>query len=722
MYLLKDDLKVKTEPFMKTYGYQLLGPFLALLTCASLQFLAAKQMGIPNPPAILLLVIVYASFVGGLLSGSISAVIGWLYIAYFFSLPGARFQYTEENLHRVVIWAITISLIVVMVGVLKKRSIDAIYQKLKEKSHNEKIQNIQLSVNRTLVESLSIPAAAEKVLKTIAESFDYDFGGFWELNPEQTSLSLSAVWCREKPALKEFERVNRSVHLEKNLELPGQVAASANQIWIQDVTQDKVNSALRKKQILQCGFRTGFAFPIMGDSAVIGVMEFFSESPRSPEAGQSEMLVDIGHRFGLYLKRYSAEQELRKLYQELEARIKERTEALLRSEVELRLITNALPVGIAYIDRNQRYKFCNDTHCRWHQRPREQLIGKTICDVLGPTEHKRMLPYINQALKGQMISEEVVVNYAAGTKMIDLSCIPDCDETGFVRGFVLLVNDISAHKEVEFQLKQAKEAAEAASEAKSSFLANMSHEIRTPLGVILGFSEILASENLKPSDKASYVEIIQRNGTLLSGIINDILDLSKVESDKLEIEKQETSVSEVLSDVIATLSPQAQKKKLKLITKTAGLSPSTIQTDPIRLRQILINIIGNAIKFTPQGSVEITTELQKKETGEGPLLAFVVKDSGIGIALDQAMKLFRPFTQADPSMRRRFGGTGLGLAFSRRLAQLLGGDVKLSESERDKGSTFTVTIDPGPVSYDSSALNAPAKSEASQRSRELIKA
>ncbi len=247
----------------------------------------------------------------------------------------------------------------------------------------------------------------------------------------------------------------------------------------------------------------------------------------------------------------------------------------------------------------------------------------------------------------------------------------------------------------EGELKQAKEAAEAASDAKSTFLANMSHEIRTPLGAVLGFSELLATSELSQKEKTECVDAIKRNSHLLSSIINDILDLSKVEAGKLNVEMVAVPFGEIITDVKTLLNLEATGKGIQLTLASEDIIPIFIKTDPIRLRQILINVIGNAIKFTERGSVDVRVKLVPNSRAGRNLLTFVVKDTGSGISTDQAQKLFSPFSQADSSTTRRFGGTGLGLVLSKKLALALGGDVVLAESELGRGSTFIVSIDPG---------------------------
>ena len=242
------------------------------------------------------------------------------------------------------------------------------------------------------------------------------------------------------------------------------------------------------------------------------------------------------------------------------------------------------------------------------------------------------------------------------------------------------------------KLRDVFEEAKVACEAKSEFLANMSHEIRTPLTAILGYSDILGANLEKPEDIES-IEIIRRNSKHLLELINDILDLSKIESRKLELERIAFSPASVVDDVKSLMRMRAEARGLSLEIEYVGGIPERIQSDPIRLRQILINLVGNAIKFTETGSVRLVTRLEQG-TAMLPRLQFDVIDTGIGMTQEQASKLFEPFTQADASTTRKFGGTGLGLAISKRLVERLGGDIMISTSA-GKGSTFSVRIETG---------------------------
>lgn len=248
------------------------------------------------------------------------------------------------------------------------------------------------------------------------------------------------------------------------------------------------------------------------------------------------------------------------------------------------------------------------------------------------------------------------------------------------------VMDVTEERNYQEALENALQAAESASRLKTTFLANMSHEIRTPLGAILGFTDLLADPEASPDDKKRFLEIISRNGKTLSHLINDILDLSKVEAGHLNVEILEFRLHEVIGEVVGLLEKDAHDAGIYLEVEYGNDVPTVMRSDPLRLKQILTNLIGNAIKFTSTGGVTL------KISTSGALVVFEIHDTGIGIDEEQRQKLFQPFSQADDSTTRRFGGTGLGLVLSRRLAALLGGSVELKSSEKGKGSVFAVSI------------------------------
>lgn len=244
------------------------------------------------------------------------------------------------------------------------------------------------------------------------------------------------------------------------------------------------------------------------------------------------------------------------------------------------------------------------------------------------------------------------------------------------------------------ELVLAKERAQIANTSKTTFLANMSHEIRTPMSAVLGFTEILRDPKLSEDQKLDALDRIERSGQSLLKIIDDILDISKVESGKLRVEKIQFSPLEIVSEVVALLRLQAEQKAISIKTVFSPHVPEFASSDPARVRQILTNLVGNAIKFTDSGSVTIEVDAQLSNAKEG--LIFKVTDTGIGLSKEDQARIFQPFAQADDAITRKFGGTGLGLALSKRLAEQLGGDLSLASSEVGKGSQFVVRIDAGP--------------------------
>ena len=259
------------------------------------------------------------------------------------------------------------------------------------------------------------------------------------------------------------------------------------------------------------------------------------------------------------------------------------------------------------------------------------------------------------------------------------------------------------------ELESAKVAAEASNRAKSLFLANMSHEIRTPMTAILGYTDLLLDDSLDQDAAQTHVRTIQRNGKHLLQVINDILDVSKIESGHLDVEVIAACPGQLITDVVQLIRPRATSKGLDLILEFESPLPGRIRTDPTRLRQILINIVGNAVKFTERGTIRLVVNWG--ERGGIASLSVRVVDTGIGMTNDQVGRLFQPFAQADNSMSRRFGGTGLGLFISMRLTQLLGGNL-LVDSEPGVGSTFDIIV--GAECVDDAMHEHPAEAQFTQ--------
>ncbi len=282
------------------------------------------------------------------------------------------------------------------------------------------------------------------------------------------------------------------------------------------------------------------------------------------------------------------------------------------------------------------------------------------------------------------------------------------------RARVLVLTDITRRKETETQLRLAKEAAEAAGQAQSRFLATMSHEIRTPMNGVVGFIQLLQSTALDPKQR-EYLDLLHHSTRSLLVIINDVLDYSKIEADQLEIEQIACDLRAVVAHTRRLLEPLASEKGLEFTTRVADDVPPEIVSDPVRLQQILTNLLGNALKFTHAGRVSLDVSLA------GPdFLAFEIVDTGIGIEPEHQARIFTPFSQADASTTRRFGGTGLGLSITRRLCELMGGSLRLT-SEPGRGSRFTATVRAAPaLATPSPAPASPPETASPRRSLRVL--
>jgi signal transduction histidine kinase/ActR/RegA family two-component response regulator len=265
-----------------------------------------------------------------------------------------------------------------------------------------------------------------------------------------------------------------------------------------------------------------------------------------------------------------------------------------------------------------------------------------------------------------------------------------------VRNAELLTKMDEHRRRVEEQLLRAKRAADAASEAKSAFVANISHEIRTPLTGILGFADLCLDPSMSDRDRLEHIKTIRRNGEHLLTVINDVLDLAKVEAGKVQVESLVGSPMQIVRDVIEMVRPSAEAKYLKLDVQMKAPVPRMIRTDPMRLRQSLLNLVGNAIKFTQEGGVTVIVSMATPTYAADPILQIDVIDTGVGINEEQQKQLFKAFLQSDATTTPKLGGTGLGLSIAKEMAKLLGGDLTVRSSP-GKGSIFTFSLRTGPL-------------------------
>jgi PAS domain S-box-containing protein len=386
-------------------------------------------------------------------------------------------------------------------------------------------------------------------------------------------------------------------------------------------------------------------------------------------------------------------------YEELEQRIKESEEKVAESvksndiqnesEERFRLISETLPVGIFETDAKSQ---CLYTNTSWQEIFGVSLIESLMSDwrtFLHPDDKESVSEQWEQTLTNLKVfsKDSRVITPKGDERWIHLRSSPVFSDTG--TRYTGTAVEITDRKYTEVELKKAREAAEAASNAKSEFLANMSHEIRTPMNGVIGMTNLLMDTDLGVEQR-QFTETIQKSADSLMAVINDILDFSKIEAGKLELEIIDFDLRLTLEEVSELMSLKAYEKCLEFVSIVHHEIPSLLRGDPGRLRQILINLLGNAIKFTDSGEVTLEAILEEEDSHRA-VIRFSVRDTGIGISEEGMDSLFKSFSQVDGSTSRNYGGTGLGLAISKQLTELMEGRIGV-DSKEGQGSTFWFTV------------------------------
>jgi PAS domain S-box-containing protein len=530
---------------------------------------------------------------------------------------------------------------------------------------------VQHDVSRVMAEAASLADATPKILQAIGENLGWQVGVLWAMNRRRAVLRAKAIWQAEGVDGGDFETVTQDLTLPRGSGLPGRVWLEGKPLWVSNPADDPSAVARRFQQFRQ--FRGMLAFPVRTNRRVIGVVEFFTREDREPDEDLLRTVRTLGNQIGDFIERSLQEEDIR---------------------VRDRAITSSTN-GIIITDAGQPDNpiiYVNPAFERLTGYGPDEVIGKNCRFLQGPDTDPATVQEIRDAIAMRQDINVVIKNYRKDGRVFwnDLTIAPVRDDTGQVTHFVGLQNDVTDRKRAEEELLAAKEGAEVASQAKSQFLANMSHELRTPLNAIIGYSEMLQeqAEELAVADLAPDLEKIHTAGKHLLALINDILDLSKIEAGKMDLYLETFDAGQMAQEVATTIQPLVDKKGNRLELEVEKDLPP-MHADLTKVRQSLFNLLSNATKFTENGTVGL--RVTKEDGGSQSWVQFRVTDTGIGMSPEQVAKLFEPFSQADRSTTRKFGGTGLGLAITRRFCQMMGGDVTV-ESAAGKGSAFTIRL------------------------------
>ncbi len=528
---------------------------------------------------------------------------------------------------------------------------------------------------RALLAARTIDEAAPKILEAICDSLGWLHGALWTIDRQAGVLRCARIWNRPGAVLPEFDAISRSITFARGVGLPGRVWETGRPVWIPDVTLDQ--NFPRAKIATRENLHAAFGFPILLRGEVQSVLEFFSPEILEPDDALLSMLTTVGNEIGMFIERRRAEEELDRFF------------------------TLSLDM-LAVAGFDGYFKRVNPVWERVLGWTETDLLTRPYMEFVHPDDRAPTIAAASQLGQGAAIIqfENRYFHKDGTTRWLLWAAVPFAEH----EVVYAVAHDITERKATERtledqaarltqlvrELEVAKRRAEEATETKSAFLANMSHEIRTPLNAILGMASLALNTRLSPRQR-DYLETVKASGEALLTVVNDVLDFSKIDARRLELERTAFDVRDVVGDAARLLCLRAAEKHLELACDINARTPAVLLGDPGRLRQVLLNILGNAVKFTDRGEVVVRVRPDEAASDDERAVRVVsVSDTGIGIPADKREHVFQAFTQADSSTTRRFGGTGLGLAISQRLVELMGGRLWV-ESEVGAGSTFHFT-------------------------------
>ncbi|MDZ4804101.1 MAG: response regulator [Candidatus Eisenbacteria bacterium] len=519
---------------------------------------------------------------------------------------------------------------------------------------------LQYAILRVLQESANLSDATPRLLQTICEALGWAYGGLWMADSNVNVLRCVETWQSSAVVLDEFQTLSRQFTFAPGVGLPGRVWKTGRAAWVTDVVND--DNFPRARAADRAGLHGAICLPIYRLGDLIGVMEFFSSRAVDPDEGLLRMMAAIGRDIGEFLARMRSMDELEQLF-----------------ELSLDMLCIA--------DLDGYFKRLNPAWEKVLGFTPGELMAVPSGDFIHPDDREATIKEASKLLTG-----DVTVQFENRYRCRDGSYRwLSWNARPWVRERLVFAaaRDITDKIGVETELRAAREAALAASRAKGEFLANMSHEIRTPMNAIIGMSDLALDTQLS-AEQREYITAVKDSAESLLGLINHILDFSKIEARKLQLELTEFAFRESLADTIRVLAPKAHARGLELACQVSRDVPEWLVGDPVRLGQVLTNLVDNAIKFTTEGEVVVRVDLVSQAPGE-VTLAVAVADTGIGIPRDKQQLIFDAFAQADGSTTRMYGGTGLGLGISAQIVEMMGGRIEI-DSEPSRGSTFRFQV------------------------------
>jgi PAS domain S-box-containing protein len=551
----------------------------------------------------------------------------------------------------------------------------AMIKDITERKRAEARLAAQHAAAEILATSATLEEAAPRLLEAISKALGLAVGEFWQPEPATGWLRPAGRWWSCPDLERDFGPSQGGGPFRAGEGLPGRAWAEGRPLVIEDVTKDPAFA--RAEAARSVGLHGALATPIFGASATIGVLTFFGRDVAADDDALRAALEMLGRQIGLFADRRYLE------------------EASRASDRRLRAVFDQTLQFIGLLDPRGMVLDANRSALEFVGLGREDVVGRPFWEAPwwshSVASVDRIRSAIAAAASGEMVRFETEhTSHDGRTITVDFTLKPVKDESGRVIMLLPEGHDITERRRAEEAQREAREAAEAASRLKGEFLANVSHEIRTPMNAILGMTELTLGTALSQEQREN-LEIVQSATDSLLSLVDDLLDFSKMEAGKLQLDPVVFRLRDTLGDTLDMLALRAHLKGLELSCRVAPNVPDLLVGDPARLRQILANLVGNAIKFTESGDVVVGVELGGMEPRDGVEIHFRVTDSGIGIPPAQQERIFAPFTQADGSTTRVYGGTGLGLAICAQLVGLMGGRIRV-ESEVGRGSTFHFTV------------------------------